>query len=147
MSMQRISFRCTHIQKRMQLPYFPEESQGRYCQEEVYLGIQWKTTLAGGVDVRDCASDLAGNLPSIPRKVQAIVLGPLRTPVTDDHCMLHWFCGLVAWPCYCYRKRLTPENWLVFKITTLACFARYRMVKLHTNQFSGVNLLFILSLR
>ena len=32
---------------------------------------------------------------SIPRKVQAFVLGPLRTLVTD-HCMLHWFCALVA---------------------------------------------------
>ena len=76
----------------------------------------------------------------VPRKVQAIVLGPLRTLVTD-HGMLHWFCALVAWPCCCYRKRLTPGNWLVFKITTLARFALYRMVKLHTNQFSGVSLL------
>ena len=80
-------------------------------------------------------------ITSIPRKVQAIILGPLRTLVTDDHCMLHWFCALVAWPCYYYRKRLTPGNWLVFKITTLTRFDRYGMVKLHTNQFSGVNLL------
>ena len=35
------------------------------------------------------------NIRSIPRKVQANVLGPLRTLVTD-HCMLHWFCALVA---------------------------------------------------
>ena len=82
-----------------------------------------------------------GNVFLYHAMCKAIDVGPLRTLVTDDHCMLHWFCELDAWPCYCYRSRLTPGNCLVFKITTLTHFTRYGMVTLHTNQFSGVNLL------
>ena len=46
-----------------------ENLLGRYCEEEVFLGIHWKTTLADGIDVRDCASDLAGNFLFFSRPI------------------------------------------------------------------------------
>ena len=61
----------TKTQQHIKLRYDSnlENFLGRYCEEEVFLGIHWKTTLADGIDVRDCASDLAGNFLFFSRPI------------------------------------------------------------------------------